>query len=215
MMDEVGKYFKHLALVREDIREELDKLGIRQSGIRICDFGCGTGLTTFGLAIEVERSICLGLDLFNEEIGVTPKSILNLVNRTSKKYYPEIFELIQNNRLPTFIEGNIVNNQNMPNRIDLAYCRKVLMNIHGKAYRGTQSGESGLLKGLRNIAESITSEGFLCDVEYDDAHILEKFFLEAGFTILRRAQIKRREVRSKGRTEALSTLTLYLCQKSA
>jgi len=67
MNSEANKYFKYLDIVREDIREELDLLGVHQKATRICDFGCGNGITTFGLALEVDESVCIGLDLFTKE----------------------------------------------------------------------------------------------------------------------------------------------------
>jgi 2-polyprenyl-3-methyl-5-hydroxy-6-metoxy-1,4-benzoquinol methylase len=44
---EVRKYFKSLDLVREDIREELEALNLHPEALRICDFACGSGITTF------------------------------------------------------------------------------------------------------------------------------------------------------------------------
>lgn len=215
MIDYAKRYFKHLDLVREDIREEFVKLGISMAGIRICDFGCGTGLTTFGLALEVERSECFGVDLFDHQNGVTPKVIADLLKHIQGEEHPQITELIETDRVPAFIKGNIVKNENLPREIDLAYCKKVLANMYGKAYQDIESGESGLRKGLSNIAACINPRGFLAAVEYDKDHILERHLLEAGFKIVRREQIKRREIRSKGRTDVISTLTLYLCQKAA
>jgi hypothetical protein len=70
MDPKIRKYFKYLDLVREDIREELDTLNTQGEGIRICDYGCGNGITTFGLGLEIPKSQCIGVDLFNREIGL-------------------------------------------------------------------------------------------------------------------------------------------------
>ena len=66
MGSDANTYFKHLDLVREDIREELDCLHLQPTGLRICDYGCGSGITTFGLALEVDEAVCIGIDLFLE-----------------------------------------------------------------------------------------------------------------------------------------------------
>ena len=61
---------------------------------------------------------------------------------------------------------------------------------------------------------SLRSNGLLCAVEYDNEYMLDKYFELCHFRVLMKDQIERREVRSKGRTKAISKLTLYLCQKS-
>jgi SAM-dependent methyltransferase len=222
MSTQARNYFKYLNLIRENIREELDSLEIQKENLKICDFGCGNGITTFGLALEAKGSVCTGVDLFNEETGITIREISRYIEIVKDQYhqtvvnpYPDdLWKLINDNRTPKFQAGNIVLNKNLPNNIDLAYCKKVLINIMEKEYAGTPSGEQGLLAGLRNIAKCVRSNGWLCAVEYDKEFILEKYFELCGLRILRLEQIKRREIRSKGRTKTISTLTLYLCQKS-
>lgn len=211
---EARKYFKHLDLVREDLREELDQLGIHPAGLRICDYGCGSGLTTFGLAIEVKGSQCFGVDLFGEVIGIDPQKIKKLCRFANPKEQPEIVELVKTDRLPKFMPGNILQNENLPQAIELAYCKKVLVNLYGKSYAGTETGESGLLKGLRNIVERMCPQGILCAVEYDEEDWLARYFKDCGLEIERRAHINRREIRSRGRTDVTSRLTLYLCRKA-
>lgn len=79
MTTEANKYIKYPDLVREDIREEFDLLGIKPKSARICDFGCGKGITAFGLAIESPDSECIGVDLFGEELQNTPAIIDEVV----------------------------------------------------------------------------------------------------------------------------------------
>jgi SAM-dependent methyltransferase len=219
MSIEARNYFKYLNLVREDIREEFDSLGISPRFSRIGDFGCGNGITTFGLAIETQASKCIGIDLFSKEVKITPKKIEQLIQTLSieckerSKYDQELCELIKTDRVPKFQQGNIVTNINLPQEMDLAYCKKVLVNLFFKEYEGIQSGEQGLINGLRNIFESLCSGGRLCVIEYYNDFILEKYLEKSGFLIERREQIEHREVRSKGRTKTLSPITLYLCRK--
>jgi SAM-dependent methyltransferase len=189
MATEVRNYFRYLDLVREDIREEFSLLGIKQRNPRICDFGCGNGLTTFGLAIESRESECLGVDLFGKVTKITPTEITQLIEtvttecKDKNKYHQEICELIEANRIPKFHQGNIVNNINLPQEIDLAYCKKVLVNIFLKEYEGFPSGEQSLIAGLGNIYQSLRPGGQLCVIEYYKDFILERYFEQCGFKI--------------------------------
>ena len=108
---------------------------------------------------------------------------------------------------------DIVLNQNLPQEMDFAYCKKLLVNLLGKKYDGGPAGEGRLLTGLRHIAQSIRPDGLICAVEYDKEFMLEKYFDMSNLRVLRRTQIERREVRSRGRTNVVSTFTLYLCCK--
>jgi SAM-dependent methyltransferase len=219
MSVELREYFKYLTLFRQDIREEMDLLEINQNSLRICDFGCGNGITTFGLALECLDSTCIGIDLFEEEVGVEPEDIRELLDITASqcrggKYpYPELCELIHSNNVPRFLQRDIVCARNLPKSIDLAYCKKVLVNILKNHYEGPGSGEGNLIAALENIARNLNPEGLLCAIEYDPDHLLEKYFLKSGFQILKCTQIKRNEIRKRGRTDTVSTFTLYLCQK--
>ena len=115
MYSEANRYFRYLDLVREDIREELDLLGLHQQRLKICDFGCGNGITTFGLALEVSESICTGIDLFDSE--PTPNTLAHYIEilenashstQPPKSSFPGgIYELIKRKRLPQFIQGSI------------------------------------------------------------------------------------------------------------
>jgi SAM-dependent methyltransferase len=218
MSTEAGKYFRYLDLVREDIREEFDLAGTNPYKLKICDFGCGNGITTFGLAIEAKESECIGVDLFGEGSKITPDEIGQILKTIiikfeDKEKYRQISELIDTNRAPRFWQGNIVKNVNLPKDIDLAYCKRVLINILSKEYEGIPSGENGLISGLRNINRSLNPDAQLLAIEYVDDFALESYFERCGFQVERREQIKRREIRSKGRTEAESTMILYLCRK--
>jgi len=220
---EVKRYFKNLDLVREDIREEFDLLTIPFEGKRICDFGCGNGITTFGLALEAEGSECMGMDLFDEGTGTTPAKLNRYIAivetecqkpEPSENIFPEsLCRLVHAKRTPQFIEGNIVLGENLLSGVDLAYCKKLLINLWGKKYGDTPSGEAGLVQGLKHITESIRSGGWLCVIEYEKGFKFEKYFEACGLQVIRREQIKRREVRAKGRTNVLSKFALYLSQK--
>jgi len=221
MNSEAKRYFKYLHLVREDIREEFEQLGIHQKVLRVCDFGCGSGISTFGLALEIAGAECIGIDLFGEEL--TPKKLRQYVgavrSQCQNPQFPEnlfpadLCRLVAEKRSPQFIEGNIVGNQNLPRNIDLAYCKKLLVNLKGKQAKDRLSGEDRLLIGLKHITHSIRPSGLMCVIEYDTDFRLAKYLEKSDLRILRRTHIKRREIRSRGRTNAISTFALYLCQR--
>ena len=53
----VRKYFKHINLYREDIREVIDYFRLNLNKMRICDFGCGSGFSTFVFAIILQHCV--------------------------------------------------------------------------------------------------------------------------------------------------------------
>jgi SAM-dependent methyltransferase len=221
MDSEARKYFKYLHLVREDIREEFERLEIRPEASRVCDFGCGSGIFTFGLALEMPGAACIGLDLFGGE--VTPEVLGGYIgavrdqcqgSESPKGRFPaELCRLVLEARSPRFVRGDIVGNENLPANVDLAYCKKLLVNLMGKDSGDGFSGEEGLRTGLEHIRRCIQPGGLLCVIEYDRDFGLAERFETAGLVILRRARIERREIRSRGRTNVTSTFALYLCQR--
>jgi len=223
MYAQAKKYFKHLELVREDIWEEFDLLGIPRNMARICDYGCGKGLTTFGLALENQGAECIGVDLFDQETIPTPEKLTRYMASVEREcqytgeavssFPGDLCRLVDENRLPKFIRGNIVLDHNLLPDIDLAYCKKVLVNLLGKEYKGTPSGEDGLLLGIKHITQNLEPGGLLCVVEYDKDFGLGKYLEMGKLSILKKAQLKRREIRSRGRTQVVSTFSLYLCQR--
>jgi len=221
MTPELKKFFRHLNLVRDDIRKELDLLGLSSQYQRICDFGCGNGLATYALALEKENADCFGVDLFESEadldqLHLYTKDIQQICKDSQSPelfFNGDLYELHKEGRLPKFKKGNIVLNQGIPENIDLAYCKKVLINIRDKQYTDVPSGEIALIRALNNIAESLSPDGKLCVVEYDREFTLEKYFDASRFSVLNCTQFQRQEIRSRGRTNVVSNFTLYLCQK--
>ena len=78
MVAEVKKIFQYLELVREDIREEFDHLGITKSAQKVCDFGCGSGIKTFGLALEIENFDCIGIDLLTRKPSLIWRTLISI-----------------------------------------------------------------------------------------------------------------------------------------
>ena len=67
--------------------------------------------------------------------------------------------------------------------------------------------------GLGHITRCVRPGGTICVIEYDKDFGLAKHLEKSDLNILRRARIKRREIRSRGRTNVISRFGLYLCQR--
>ncbi len=159
------------------------------------------------------------IDLFNSK--VTTEKISRYIEiyklsyiKSSRHSIPhELRELINSERLPEFIRGDIILNQNLPHRIDFAYCKKLIINWLGNKYDYASPGPELVLAGLRHISQCVRPNGMICVIEYDPDFRLEEYFILSNLKVLTRTQFKRREIRSKGRTNVFSTFTSYLCSK--
>jgi hypothetical protein len=223
MNSDVKKHFKYLELVREDIRDELELLDLSVNALRICDFGCGNGLTTYSLALEVERSECIGVDKFDGESSPTLNAMLQYTlsvkshcedQKLPRETFPgDLCRLIHEQRAPQFRKGDIVLGQNLPHNVDVAYCKRILVNIfHGK-HGNIPLGEEGLIMAINHISSSVRPEGLVCVIEYE-GFVLEKYVVGSNLHIIDRKSIERRDIRSRGRTTVTSKYALYLCQKA-
>jgi hypothetical protein len=223
MNAEAKKYFKFLGLVREDVREELDLLDLSVNAPKICDFGCGNGLTTYSLALEVERSECIGIDKFDGKSSLIFNTMMQYTQSIKShcegqtlpgETFPgDLCRLIHERRVPQFRKGDIVLGRNLPRNVDLAYCKRILVNIfHGK-HGNIPSGEEDLLMAINHIGGSLRPEGLVCVIEYD-GFALENYVAGSNLRIIDRTSIERRDIRSRGRTTVTSKYAFYLCQKA-
>ena len=223
MNSEVKKYFRHLDLVREDMREELALIDLPEKALTICDYGCGNGLTTYSLGLEVPGSKCIGVDRFDGESFPTLSTMMQYLEiikshckdhtPTGKSFSDDLCRLIGEKRNPQFRRGDIVSGQNLPQGVDLAYCKRLLINIfHGK-HGNELHGEDGLRAAINHIVNSLRPGGLVCVIEFEGFG-LEEYFLREKLRILNRTLIKRNDIRSRGRTTVTSHYDFYLCQKS-
>jgi SAM-dependent methyltransferase len=222
----IRKYFKHINLYREDIREVVDNFRINFNRMRICDFGCGSGFTTFALALEIDKSVCTGLDLFPDDTQYSFDEILEIENRIKddcikKTSDPirlkdfvknELCKLVDENCYPAFIKGNILTGKNIPKNIDLAFCQKIFINIHEGKHVNECLGSDCVIKSMKNIARSLSSKGHLLSIEFTGFK-LNPFLEESGLEIIKSFDFTRNDIRSRGRTEVISNYTAALCQK--
>jgi hypothetical protein len=218
----IRKYFKHTTLVREDIRDLISKFGLNFDNLKICDFGCGSGITTFGLALEFDKSICIGLDKFPEDSPYSHDEILKIENqiinncsnnalRLKEPTNHELCKLINDNRFPTFIKGDIVTGNNLQKGIDLAFCQRIFINIQ-KGKHGNEVGQETLARSIKKIVNCLSPEGYLLSIEFANFD-LNRYFEECGLEMIKSLDFTRNDIRSKGRTTVLSHYNAILCKK--
>ncbi len=218
----VRNYFRHLGLVCEDIQEELDLIGRPGDILKVCDFGCGQGLSTYGLALALPGSECIGIDRFDGESSPSLSTMLRYSDAVKqlcesdlslKAGFPgELCRLLRETRLPMFHRGDIVLGHNLPADVDLAYCKRVLINLFYRKHGEHPSGGEGLLTAIKHIARSVRPGGYVCTVEFD-GFALDEYLRKANLSIVRHGVFKRNDIRARGRTTVISQYAFYLCQK--
>ncbi len=152
------------------------------------------------MGLKIAESVCTGIDLFNSE--PTPNTLAHYIESVKieaqstpplKRPFPnDLRKLISSNTLPQFVQGNVVRNHNLPQNIDFAYCKKLLVNLLGMKYEDTLSGEERLLAGLKHIKQSIRPNGLACVIEYDPEFKLRKYIDLSGLCVLTQTQFNRR-----------------------
>jgi hypothetical protein len=222
MVTQAEEYFRHLGLVREDVREELELIDLGEKIEKLCDFGCGTGLTTYTLALELEGSECIGIDRFDGETSPTLDTSLRHAERLgnqcrdqslkSKVLAKDFCRLLQGPRTPQFKKGDFLLGHNLPCGIDLAYCKRILVNTYKGHHGSTPSGEEGLFQTINHIAGSVRPGGYVCVIEYNGLQ-LDTFLQMANLSLIMQVPFERNDIRSLGRTKVTSHYVLTLCRK--
>jgi hypothetical protein len=222
----VRKYFKHLNFFREDIKEIICKIGLNYANLKSCDFGCGSGITTFALALELDGSVCIGLDKFPKDTPysfdkiqeITESIRIKCMNKEIHSFKlkesisKELCELYENNLYPVFLKGDIVKGKNLLEGIDLPFCQKLLPNIHEDKITNKDLRKNNLIKSINNIKNCLSTEGYLLSVEYTGFDLIP-IFKECNLETIKTIDFNRNEIRSKGRTEVISRFTAFLCRK--
>lgn len=137
---DLRKWFRHLALARADVRDELQWLG-EPVGERVGDFGCGNGLHTFALAGELPTARCIGVDKHIGEAASVASALAVSVGGVGDG---ALACLVESRRMPGLRRGDVVTGANLPWQLDLVYCKRLLLNIQGGAHDNRLAGRDGV-----------------------------------------------------------------------
>jgi len=203
-------YFKYLQLALEDVREELACLTSPHRVRRVCDVGCGTGLRTFALSIELPESNCIGLDVSGSDQWPSRNVLQEAQSKAqgeprkgsvrSRGLPKAVLDLLEEGRVPEFRVGNVVTGEGLPKDLDLVYANRLLPNL---------GGTGDVTKAITNIAESLRQGGFFLSLEYAKAE-LDELLEHEGLRIIEKRAIERHDIRSRGRTQVVGHYTLRL-----
>ncbi len=156
------QFLDNVESARKELREDLANLPIGNAKYKVGDFGCGWGYNTWGLMFEIPNSESVGIDKFDpdnppciEDIFRSEKFSLEIV---SKQF--EEFGLSQGMHSPSVVKGDIVTGENLPENLDLIYCKRVMYNICTG-----DNGDAAILQAIKNISNAVVVGGWFCFVE--------------------------------------------------
>jgi hypothetical protein len=200
---DVRRFFRTLDEKEKDFLHDLEMAHFNfQSGGRVCDFGCGDGLSTLSLISVLEPSKAFGIDKSEQNIiqanlwGQALKKFLELSESNhvqENKLRIKAKHLLTSLHFIEFSVGDVVKGNEMPLNIDIAYCNLLLVNIYNNAYDNYLSGIVGVEAAIKNIVKSINTNGYFLAIEQyghmgiNFNHLFEKAGLKGdGIPFLRK-----------------------------
>jgi SAM-dependent methyltransferase len=218
-MNTIIRFLSHINLVREDIQQDLEGIKLNLPEYRIGDFGCGDGLTTLCLALDIPNSHCIGIDKFetSETFSVPTLSFvrqqlndirnfaqnINSADEKIEALLKDIYQTDQKNLFPKVILGDVVLNTNLPTDLDLVYCGKLLKNIKNSAYANPTDGDESLLLVVQNVVKTLKAGGQLLVIDFPCEIDYVSLLQSAGLNILSHSRIERGDIGENER------ITLY------
>lgn len=186
-------FFRNLSEVEKDISEDLATLPNNQPYQRICDFGCGDGLSVLNLTSLLRARKAYGIDKYEQNIYQS-----NLWSRALEKFLElsesgsdtdislqtqatKVLALYKNIE---FKVGDVVEGK-LPLNLDIAYCNLLLVNIYNGSYENQASGISGVETVIDNISNSLVGGGYFIAIEQygqglNFSHLFEKAGLQGN-----------------------------------
>ena len=214
------EFIERLKLEIEDIHDELFSVPFNRTISKICDFGCGEGYTTLGLMLALKATECIGIDKFSNDL-LSPSlqnveqafkrlqdSILNTSSFKEGSLQQDLQRLFSESGFPVFQKGDILKDDNFPDNLDFAYCKRVLGNIYTGEYNNFPSGEEGVSLAISNIEKTIRHGGFFCAIEKASADFAP-IFERKGMKLLRVCRVQRGEIGSQGRHTSTTMIAQY------
>lgn len=197
------QFLDSIKFEQEELREDLEGLPIHEFK-RIGDFGCGWGFITWSLAHEIPDSNCVGVDRFDPErpphLFEMGFSIENIQNWYKQK---EIEKPI------SFIKGDIIIGENLPDDFDLIYCKRVLFNIFG------DDKKSELSQTINHISQALKPNGWFCLIEINESYfktVLEEILVQENFDFMH-PRVLYRQYKTPEKTFEKYPYLMYQCKK--
>ena len=210
-----------LALELEDIREDLACAELAASCQRAADFGCGSGLSTICLFLELDARELQGVDKDEALILAAEKnlealkvaSLSNLAQYGDNDLLAHMSSAFGAGRLVGFSVANVLSSATLPKDLNLGFCRKLLSPIHEAEYGNPDGGMDAALGVLRNLEATIVSGGQLLIVE-KRAIDFRSAIESSGLRLQRLDHYRRHDIGTSGRVTLYKTdYVRYLCAK--
>jgi len=191
-------FFRKLSEIGKDISEDLATIPDNQPYQRVCDFGCGDGVSTLNLTSSLRVEKAYGIDKYESNINQAKlwgKALAKFIERSEtdsdislQNQATKVLALYKN------IEFQIrdVVESELPSDLDIAYCNLLLVNIYNGSYENQASGISGVEAAIKNISNSLVEGGYFLAIEQygqglDFNYLFEKVGLHGdGIPFLRK-----------------------------
>ena len=161
----------------ERIESKIEDLGLltdlgAKSG-RVAHIGCASGSQTFALAWVLDPEEIVGLDLDTASAEEYLEEMRSLISESSEAlrfgrvsqddrlwWNTQIPGFIQENRLPTYLEGDITAQTDLrANSYDIVFCDHVLYHIY------SDQGEDGVKSALKEMKRIVKKGGWIVAIE--------------------------------------------------
>jgi SAM-dependent methyltransferase len=220
--------FERLELEFKDIQEDVRDIPSNLAGLKVGDFGCGSGYPTLSLMLTLNTTDCVGMDKYrNSWLLPSFDDAKRMFSNDSvaEGLLGNIQRLLKRGYWPEFKQDDVVNPDKLPTNLDLAYCRLLLRNIENGLYKNPIKGEEAVLIAINNIVNCLRPGGLFCLVEEAKKKDFTSLLKRANLTILSKRGVKHSmfngiEIEimvvygiNVGVNNFDSDFTVYLCKK--
>lgn len=172
---DIRRFFRTLDEKEKDLLQDLKTVRINfKSGGKVCDFGCGDGLSTLSFMSVFEPTEAFGVDKSEQNIyqaNLWSRALTKFIELSDSHHFQEktlrikAEQLLNSLQFIEFRVWDILQGNEMPFTIDIAYCNLLLVNIYNNAYDNCLSGIVGVEAAIKNITKSINTNGYFLAIE--------------------------------------------------
>jgi len=182
-------FFRKLSEISKDISEDLATIPDNKPYQRVCDFGCGDGISTLNLTSSLRVEKAYGIDKYESNINQAKlwgRAFTKLIEFYKTDSVIDIS--LQNQAIKMlalcenieFKVGDVAESK-LPASLDIAYCNLLLVNIYNGSYENHASGISGVEAAIKNISNSLVEGGYFLAIEqYGQGLDFNYLFEKAG-----------------------------------